>query len=112
LAGERALRARVIDEPSSVGLVSLTTASPAEPRPNLKDPIPCVAVGSDVSGRRVIAVFSTGIDLDLVPFAADARLFHGGPADELVLVMPARDDSPATRRTADLLRHRARIVGL
>jgi len=89
-------------------------ASPT-PRPNLKDPIPCVAVGTTSAGTPLVAVFSTGIDLDVVPFAADARAFHeptiGEPA-ELVIVVPLRDVSPVTVRMADLLLRPARIIGL
>ena len=112
LGGERALRARVIDEPSLIGVSTLRTASPAEPRPNLKDPIPCVAVGQHDDGRSVIAVFSTGIDLDVIPFAADARGHHGSVDTELLVVVPTRDASPVTLRTAAMLRHPARVVGL
>lgn len=112
LGGERALRSRVVDDPSMVGLAMLTPAAPAEPRPNLKDPVPCVALGTAPDGHAVITVFSSGIDLDVVPFAADARLFHGSPDTELVIVVPERDASPVTRRTASMLRHPARVVGL
>lgn len=115
LGAERALRDRVISEPSIVGLQSLDTAPPPVPRANLKDPIPCVARGLTPDGRDVIAVFSTGIDLDVVPFAADARLaLVGGdhPDTELVIVVPERDASPVTKRLADRLVHPARVVGV
>ena len=112
LAAERELRARVLDDPALIGLGSLVAASPAEPRPNVKDPVPCVAVGRDADGRRTVVVFSTGIDLDLVPFAADARLFAGGESDPLLLVVPERDASPVTMRIAALLRRPASVRGL
>ena len=117
LGAERALRARVIDDPSLIGLMRLVSSAPAEPRPNLKDPIPCVALGETAEGGRVVTVFSSGIDLDVVPFAADARLFHGSAdpsllESEVMIVVPERDLSPVTMRVASLLRHPARIVGV
>ena len=54
---------------------------------------------SDPAGEPLVAVYSTGIDLDLVPFALDARAMHA-PAAELVLVVPGRDASPVTRGLA------------
>jgi len=115
LGAERSLRDRVIADPSVVGLASLDTAPPPIPRANLKDPIPCVARGLTTDGREVVAVFSTGIDLDVVPFAADARLaLCGGdrPDTDLVIVVPERDASPVTTRLSERLVHPARIVGI
>jgi hypothetical protein len=112
---ERALRDRVLDDPSLVGLASLVAAPPPIPRANLKDAIPCVARGASADGRDVIAVFSTGIDLDVVPFAADARLaLCGGdhPDADLMIVVPERDASPVTKRLSERLVHPARIVGI
>ncbi|MFZ9541647.1 MAG: hypothetical protein ACO3BV_09190, partial [Ilumatobacteraceae bacterium] len=115
LGAERALRSRVIANPSLVGANELRPVASPTPRPNLKDPIPCVAVGATTTGAPLVAVFSTGIDLDVVPFAADARLFHhdaslGEP--DLVIVVPARDASPVTKRMADLLHRPATIIGV
>jgi hypothetical protein len=115
LGAERALRHRVIADPAAIGASDLRAVASPTPRPNLKDPIPCVAVGTTSAGTPLVAVFSTGIDLDVVPFAADARAFHeptiGEPA-ELVIVVPLRDVSPVTVRMADLLLRPARIIGL
>jgi len=115
LGAERALRHRVIADPAAIGASDLRAVASPTPRPNLKDPIPCVAVGTTSAGAPLVAVFSTGIDLDVVPFAADARAFHeptiGEPA-ELVIVVPLRDVSPVTVRMADLLLRPARIIGL
>ena len=115
LGAERALRHRVLDDPSLIGVASLTSAPPPVVRANLKDPIPCVARGTNADGRDVIAVFSTGIDLDVVPFAADARLGlcgGGHPDTDLVIVVPERDASPVTKRLSERLVHPARIVGI
>lgn len=112
LGAERALRDRAIADPTSVGMRTLTAAPPPMPRPNLKDSIPCVAVGESLEGRPTVVVFSTGIDLDVVPFAADARLALGDSTRDLVIVVPERDASPVTRRLADMLRRPARILGV
>jgi hypothetical protein len=57
----------------------------------------------------VLVVCSTGIDLDLVPFAADARLLDGRDP-RLVLVLPDGDDHPVTRDLAGALRRPADVV--
>jgi hypothetical protein len=54
---------------------------------------------------------SVGIDLDLVPTAAEMRALHA-PGARLVLAVPARDDHPVTRRIASRLREPAEIVAL
>ena len=116
LGAERALRSRVIAEPSLIDAEYLRWAAPATPRANLKDPIPCVAVGDTIHGRPLVAVFSSGVDIDVVPFAADARLFHAAPATdpaaELVIVVPERDATTLTKQLAATLRNRARVIGL
>lgn len=120
LGAERALRSRVIAEPSLIDAAYLRWAAPATARPNLKDPIPCVAVGDTADGRPVVAVFSTGVDIDVVPFAADARLFHAVPASgataepttDLVIAVPERDATTLTKQLAATLRDRARVIGL
>ena len=111
LGAERALRDRVVADPSIAGLRVLTTAPPPVPRPNLKDSIPCVGVGEAADGTPTVAVFSTGIDLDVVPFAADARAALGDDHD-LVIVVPERDASPVTKRLADMLHRPARVLGV
>jgi hypothetical protein len=110
LNAERFLRWRLVEEPSLVGALVLETAPPPVPRTNLKDPVPCVAVGVDQDGAAVVVVCSVGIDLDLVPFAADARGAVGLTDARLLLAVPARDDHPVTRALAARLRHPAEIV--
>ncbi|NNE12008.1 MAG: hypothetical protein HKN41_07145, partial [Ilumatobacter sp.] len=78
LAAERLLRWRLEQEP---GLVGATHVEPGEPpvrRRNLKDATPCVALGTTDAGEPLVVVCSAGVDLDLVPYAADARLARGG----------------------------------
>jgi hypothetical protein len=112
LGAERALRSQLIAEPSLVGATALRGAAPATPRFNLKDPVPCVAVGTGNEGQPLIVVCSTGIDIDVVPFAADARLFHGTPETELVIAVPERDATSLTQQLAGTLRNPARVIGM
>jgi hypothetical protein len=128
LAAERLLRDRVQHEPALVGAARLGSADPPVPRPNVKDPAPCVSLGRDGSGGAVVVVFTTGIDLDLVPFAADARAALAArvalgdlssdwseaelQTARLVLAMPERDVVAVTRELAAALRQPAEIVGL
>lgn len=111
LGAERALRSRLIAAPQLVGAVRLNPGPPPIPRANLKDPVPCVAVGSDGYGE-VVVVCSTGIDLDVVPFAADARAALGLPAARLVIAVPVRDAVDVTTALAQLLVSPAEVVGL
>lgn len=110
LAAERALRCDVLAAPERVGASVLRAAEPPVPRRNVKDPVPCVAIGETPMGAPMVVVCSTGIDLDLVPFAADARRRHA-PGAELVLVVPERDAVPVTAALAAALREPARVVG-
>jgi hypothetical protein len=109
LAAERFVRWRIIEEPELVGMSSVRPVPPPVPRVNLKDPVPCVALGDGPDGRRVI-VCSTGVDLDLVPFAADAALAYDD--GDLILVLPERDKVRATEELAAALRHPATFATL
>ena len=110
LARERALRARLVADPPLIGLSVLTPAPPPVPRANLADPVPCVAMGIADDGEPVVVVCSTGIDLDLVPFAADARDALARPGTGLILAVPEGDDHPVTRRLAGRLAAPAAVV--
>jgi hypothetical protein len=99
LGAERFLRWEVLRDPQRVGARELHVAAPPLPRANVKDPVPAVATGVTAAGEPLVVVCSTGIDLDLVPFALDARAMHH-PDAELVLVVPARDASPVTASLA------------
>jgi hypothetical protein len=104
LAQERWLREVVLADPSVVGAAFLERHEGPLARPGVKEPWPAVAVGD---GKVVVC--SVGIDLDLVPFAADARL-AADPGAELVLVVPERDAHPVTLALAAALREPARVV--
>lgn len=108
LARERWLRTVVVADPQLVGATSLRPVSSPVERDDLRKPAPAPAFGRDAAGDPVVVVCSTGIDLDLVPAAADARLALDATA-RLVLVVPPRDDHPITRRLAAALARPAEI---
>lgn len=115
LASERFLRWRLERQPGLIGAVALAPAEPPVPRPNLKDPVPCVATGRSADGTALVVVCSTGVELDLVPYAADARLAvreTGAGEGRLVIVTPARDRLPVIERIAGLLRQPAELASL
>lgn len=99
LGREQALRARLIDEPALVQASSVEALPLPIERPNLKDPFPCVAEAV-IDGRPTTLVVSAGVDLDLVPFATDARLANGNATR---IVVPARDSVPVQADIAALL---------
>jgi hypothetical protein len=112
LGAERLLRHRLLHDPSLVGAVALEPAAPPVVRDNLKESVPCVAAGVGERGGAMVVVCSIGVDLDLVPFAADARAATG-PADaDLVLAVPARDAVPVTYALASALRRPALVEAL
>ena len=93
LAPERWLRAGLVADPSPLGLHDLEPIEPALPRTNLKDRGGASALGVDADGRPVVVTCSYGMELDLVPSAADDRAMHA-PGARLVLAVPARDVHP------------------
>jgi hypothetical protein len=88
LGHERLLRSRLVEQPSLIGAQHVELAPPPVPRPNLKDPVPCCAVAV-IDGVATVVVCTTGVDLDAVAYAVDARLSLG--LEPCVLVMPTRD---------------------
>jgi len=110
LGRERLLRHLICASPDLVNAVSLETVSPAMPRANLKDKIPCCAKGVLSDGRVVVVIFSIGVDTDVISFGADARHAIDEKAD-LIFVSPQRDIIPAITQLADLLHDPARFIG-
>jgi hypothetical protein len=110
LAGERWLRVAVTAHPDIVGAAYLAPIPPPLPRGDLRQPAAAPAAGVDTCDRPMLVVCSTGIDLDLVPSAADARLADGRAGVRLVLALPTVDDYPITRDLAAVLREPAQIV--
>jgi hypothetical protein len=104
LARERLLRWCLEQEPARVGAVSLAPAQPPVPRQAVGDTVPCVAQGRSSDGRGVTVVCSSGVDLELVPYAADARAMAGaGEPRRLVLAIPSRDRLPLVDQMVALL---------
>lgn len=112
LAPERALRHAAMADPDIVEARRLRPVSSVVPRRNVKDSVPCAAVGESTTGEPIVAVFSAGIDLDVVPVAGDIRSWLGIADARLVVVVPERDVSPVTRRMAESLRRPAHVVGI
>jgi hypothetical protein len=110
LAQERWLRYLVMAEPSVVGAVDLAPIDPISPRGSVKDVAPAAALGSDAEGKPILVVCSVGVDLGLVPEAADLRDRHGMRAGRLIVAVPERDAIPVTRELAAALREPAEIV--
>jgi hypothetical protein len=116
LARERWLRAVLVAHPGLVGAASLYSIPPPQPRLDLRLPAPAVAAGLDPHGLPLVVAASVGVDLDLVPTAAEARLLWdlarplGTPQARLVLVVPEGDDYPVTRDLAAALAAPAEVV--
>ncbi len=111
LARERLLRHYVCLSPQLVGAKSLQVAQPPIVRTNLKDVVPCCAVGVSLIDEKMVVIFNVGVDPDVVSFGADARGQINGSA-ELIFAMPTRDIVPAVERVAQMLRRPARFVGV
>ena len=99
LARERFVRWRLIDDP---GLIDATAVAPAEPpvaRRSVTEVTPCLADAVMADGTQATVVCSAGVDLELVPYTADARRALGRTATgirsggdrRLMIVVPARD---------------------
>ena len=111
LAPEGWLRWRVLQDPDLIGARDLAPAEPPVPRDSVKDVGASIAVGTDQGGQSMVVACSVGIDLDVVPTAADARALHD-PDARVVIVVPERDDHPATRRLATRLLDPAEVIGV
>jgi hypothetical protein len=103
LVPERWLRWTIRNEPGRVGLDRIEAAPLPRPRRGMRERDIAAATADGA-----VVVCSVGIDLDLVPAAADARLATDRDA-HLVLVVPERDDHPVTRALADRLHAPAEI---
>ena len=99
LGREQALRARLIDDPALIGATKVDAVPSPLAHLNLKDLHPSVA-NARIDGASVTVVVSVGVDLDVVPYAIDARLATGQPT---CIVVPARDAVPVQRDIAALL---------
>jgi hypothetical protein len=108
LAAERLLRWRLERAPESIGLAALGPSEPPVPRRNVKERVPCTARGHRAGGSPVLVVCSVGVDLDVIPYATDARRSVGPEVTssdpiETLVVVPPRDLVPVTTELAGLL---------
>ena len=106
LQRERWLRHALVAEPGPLGLDGLALLPEAVPAVDLRRPRPAAALSVDGS---TLVVVSAGVDLDLVPAAADAWLAAGQPA-RILLVLPEGDDLPITHDLAHRLAVPAEVV--
>jgi hypothetical protein len=111
LVPERWLRSHLVADPGLVGLAELRPVPSAVGRPNLLASGVASAVGATPDGVPVVVTCSTGVDLDLVPAAADDRAAHA-PDARLILAVPARDALPVTLALAGALAAPADVVPL
>ena len=84
LVPERLLRWQLIQDPAAVGLAEVVAVQPPLPRPDVRNRVPCVARAWRVDGTPLSLVCSVGVDLDLVPYALDARPRRAGHRGGLV----------------------------
>jgi hypothetical protein len=119
LAPERLLRWRLEQAPETIGLASVRPSEPPVPRPDIKLRAPCTALGRRADGSPVVVVCSAGVDLDLIPYATDARrLGEEAPGVEVglgttvdtMVVLPPRDLVPITAELAGLLDQAVALV--
>lgn len=115
MAAERFLRWRLEEQPDLVGLTSVEPAEPPLPRVSAVDAVPCAARAIDAAGMPVVVVCSSGVDLDLIPYAVDARLaadLATPGVERTVVVIPERDRVTVTLELAALVDQSLEIVSL
>lgn len=110
-AAARGLRSRIIREPGMVGADFLLPIAPTMEPPDLRTAWPAPAAGVYDHDNPIVVVCSVGVDLDLVPAAADVRIADGRDA-RLVLAVPSRDVHAVTVDLAAALERPAEIVAI
>lgn len=105
LSRQRWLRSVLIDEPSRLGLGELEAVAPLRPPRTLLTQEPVAAAGAGA-----VVVCSVGVDLDLLPEAADYR-HREQPEAELIVVVPERDRRLVAGSLLDLV-PRLRLVSI
>ena len=111
LVPERWLRWLVVRRPELVGATSLSPVESVLGRRNMTERSVATADGTAVDGAPLVVTCSTGVDLELVPAAADDRLAHA-PGARLVLAVPSRDALPITTALAEALTEPATVVAV
>jgi len=109
LARERWLRAQLLMNPDLVGAEELVVAPGAVARGGLKENAVAVAQGVTKEGEPLVVVTSTGVNLEAVVEAADARA-RLNPSAKLILVVPPSDDFAVTRRIMNLLKQPGQMI--
>ncbi|MCO5313478.1 MAG: hypothetical protein M9952_11165 [Microthrixaceae bacterium] len=111
LVAERWLRQIALADPSLVGARELFPIDSTLQPQSLRESQPASASGVAADGSPIIAVFGAGVDLDIVPHAADTRALHD-PDATLIIVMPQRNILAPVVAVADALVSPARFVNL
>ncbi|MFN8053065.1 MAG: hypothetical protein U0Q22_16590 [Acidimicrobiales bacterium] len=111
LVPERWLRRMLLDDPSLVGASQLRAVDTTIEPESLRESQPAALAGVGADGGAVVVVCTAGVDLDVVPLAADTRA-SVDPAAELLICGPERILVDATRAVGAALRMPARFVGL
>lgn len=110
VGAERWLRSVLVDHPDLVGTAWLAPVPPTVRRTDLRLPAAALAAGVDNAGGPVLVAASVGIDLDLVPAAADGRVADGRTGCRLILAVGPADDHPRTRQLAAALTDAAEVI--
>ena len=105
LSRQRWLRSIVIDDPGLLGLDALEAVAPLRPPRTLLSQEPVAA-----AGPSVVVVCSVGVDLDLLPEAADYR-HREDPDADLIVVTPERDRRLVAGTLIDIV-PRLRLVSI
>lgn len=106
IAAERLIRWRLIESPELIAAERVVATEPPVVRPNLRDATPCVAI-AEPGG---VVVCTAGVDLEVVPYAADARLGLPDVGDGLMIVMSPRDHVGVIDEMNELLIEPARVI--
>lgn len=111
LVPERWLRTIALATPELIGAAELRAVDSTLAPQSLREAQPAAAIGTSLSGAPIVAVFTAGVDLDVVPHAADTRAWHD-PAAELLICAPRRNILAPVVAVADNLLAPARFVEL
>jgi hypothetical protein len=104
LCRERWVRSELLRRPELVGAADLSSIETTVPRDNLRDPHPATAVG-----EGIVVAATHGVDVDLLPLAADVR-DRVAPAAELVVVSSSSMPTAVVDLAARLRGEPVRIV--
>lgn len=111
LVPERWLRHLLVADPSLVGAAELHPVDTTVEPESLRESQPAALAGTAADGRPIVVVCTAGVDLDVVPLAADTRAAIDPDAD-LVICGPERILVSATRAVGERLRSPARFVAV